>query len=74
MVVLDFRAAKTCDAKRALLDRARLNGDARMLSTLQPYTGTKGCGFFGISDCYPCLHKDGVLKDTINALSEHGAP
>jgi len=74
MVLLDFRAAKTCDAKRALLDRARLNGDARMLSTLQPYTGTKGCGFFGLSDCYPCLHKDSSLKDTLNALSEHAAP
>jgi serine/threonine-protein kinase len=74
MVVLDFRAAKTCDAKRALLDRARLNGDARMLSTLQPYTSTKGCGFLGFSDCYPCLHKDSTLKDTLNALAEHAAP
>jgi eukaryotic-like serine/threonine-protein kinase len=74
MVLLDFRAAKTCDAKRALLDRARLNGDARMLSTLQPYTSTKGCGFLGISDCYPCLHKDSGLRDTLNALAEHAAP
>jgi serine/threonine-protein kinase len=74
LVLLDFRAARTCDAKRALLDRAKANGDARMLATLQPYASTKGCGFFGVSDCYPCLHKDGALKDTVTALSERAAP
>ena len=74
LVLLDFRAARSCDAKRALLDRAKLIGDARMLATLQPYASTRGCGFFGVSDCYPCLHKDGVLKDTVNALSERAAP
>jgi hypothetical protein len=73
LVLLDFRAAKSCDGKRALLDRAKLSGDGRMLATLQGYQSSKGCGFFSLSDCYPCLHKDSALKDAINALSDHPA-
>jgi serine/threonine-protein kinase len=69
-VLLDFREAKTCEAKRALIDRARAYGDARMASALQPYLATRGCGFFGHADCYPCLHKDGALKDAIGAIGE----
>jgi serine/threonine-protein kinase len=73
-VLLDFKEAKTCDAKRALLDRAKTAGDGRMLSTLQAYQSTRGCGFLGVIDCYPCLHKDSALKDTIAALSDHATP
>jgi serine/threonine-protein kinase len=69
-VLLDFRDAKTCDAKRALLDRAGEHGDSRLLPVLQPYLGTRGCGFFSRSDCYPCLHKDTALKDAMSAIEE----
>ncbi len=69
-VLLDFREAKTCEAKRELIDRARAYGDARMASALQPYLATRGCGFFGRADCYPCLHKDTALKEAIGAIGE----
>jgi serine/threonine protein kinase len=69
-VLLDFRDAKTCDAKRALLDRAGDHGDARMLLVLQPYLATRGCGFLSHADCYPCMHKDTALRDAMSAIEE----
>ena len=72
-VILDLRDAKTCDAKRELLDRARDQGDARVLGMLQQYEATRGCGFLGVTDCYPCLHKDKQLREAIVAIQERGA-
>jgi serine/threonine-protein kinase len=69
-VLLDFRDAKTCDAKRSLLDRAGDHGDTRMLLVLQPYLATRGCGFLSHSDCYPCMHKDTALRDAMTAIEE----
>jgi serine/threonine-protein kinase len=69
-VLLDFRDAKTCDAKRALLERAGDHGDARMALVLQPYLATRGCGFLSHSDCYPCMHKDSALRDAMSAIEE----
>jgi serine/threonine-protein kinase len=72
-VILDFREAKTCDAKRGLLERARDQGDARLLSILPPYESTRGCGFLGTTDCYPCLHKDRTLREAMTAIQERAA-
>jgi serine/threonine-protein kinase len=69
-VLLDFRDAKTCDAKRALLDRAGEHGDVRMLLVLQPYLATRGCGFLSHADCYPCMHRDTALRDAMSAIEE----
>jgi serine/threonine-protein kinase len=72
-VLLDFRDAKTCDAKRDLLDRARDKGDARMSALLQQHQSKSGCGFLGMFDCYGCLHKDTALRDTISAIEDRVA-
>jgi serine/threonine-protein kinase len=69
-IVLAFREAKTCDAKHALLSEARDKGDVRMFALLQPYEASRGCGFFGRSDCYPCMRKDHELSDTLQALQD----
>jgi serine/threonine-protein kinase len=69
-ILLDFRDAKTCDAKRALLDRAHDHGDARLLLILQPDIASRGCGFLGQRDCYPCMHKDTALRDAMSAIEE----
>ncbi|MBV9948532.1 MAG: serine/threonine protein kinase, partial [Myxococcales bacterium] len=69
-VLLDFREAKTCEEKRALLERARDEGDQRLLGVLQPLESTRGCGFFGRSDCYPCLRKDHQLVEARGAIEE----
>ena len=60
--------------KHALLQDAGDKGDARMAGMLTPYQSSRGCGFLGRSDCYPCLHKDTALKDAIAALSGYGRP
>ncbi len=69
LVSLDLRAASTCEGKRALLPRAKDTGDARTLAVLSSYTPTQGCGFLGVRDCWPCLHKGGALAAAINAIS-----
>jgi serine/threonine-protein kinase len=71
-VLLDFRDAKSCDAKRALLDRAHDQGDSRLAPVLQQYEATRGCGFLGALDCYSCMHKDKQLHDAIAAIQERG--
>ncbi len=69
-LALEFRDAKTCDAKHALLTRARDQGDARILPTLQQYQATHGCGFLGAADCYPCMRKDALLSDAKSAVED----
>jgi hypothetical protein len=72
-VLLDFRDAKTCDAKRALLTRARDQADARMLAVLQQHQSNRGCGFLALLDCYPCLHHDTQLADTMSSIEQRSA-
>ena len=69
-VALAFRDAKTCELKRALLADIRDKGDSRILALLQPYESTRGCGFLGHADCYPCLHRDRDLADALQALQD----
>jgi len=72
-VLLDFKDAKTCDQKHTLLDRAREQGDARILPVLQAYQAARGCGFLGRSDCYPCMHKDRELSAAISAITDRAS-
>ena len=69
-VVLAFHDAKSCEQRHALLADVRDRGDTRMLPLLQPYESTRGCGFFGRSDCYPCMHKDRDLVDAVQAVQD----
>ena len=67
-VLLDFKAATSCGAKRDLMTRAKDNGDARLLSSLKPLKATRGCGLFSRADCWPCLRKEGGLDEAITAI------
>jgi serine/threonine protein kinase len=67
-ILLDLRAATSCESKHALLSRAKADGDHRALVILQPLASTGGCGFVGRRDCNPCLHRDGELTDAIAAV------
>jgi hypothetical protein len=69
-VLLAFRDAKTCDQKHALLEDVRDKGDARMLPQLQPYESSRGCGFLGRTDCYPCMHRDHLLLDAKQGITD----
>ena len=68
-LLLDFRDAKSCDQKHALLERIRAHGDARMLPILQSLETKHGCGFLNHSDCYSCMRRDTMLGDAISAIS-----
>ncbi|MGA2447804.1 MAG: protein kinase [Polyangiaceae bacterium] len=68
-LVFDFRESKGCDQKHALLDRARTQGDSRLMPLLQPLESKRGCGFLARSDCYPCMRHDTMLADAIAAIS-----
>ena len=72
-ILLQFKDAKTCDQKHALLDAVREKADARMLPLLQPYEAVRGCGFLGRNDCYPCMHRDHQLEEAKQALTERAA-
>jgi eukaryotic-like serine/threonine-protein kinase len=69
-VALDLKSAKGCEAKRALLPRLKAEGDRRALAILKPLQDSRGCGFMGFADCWPCLHRDGQLTATIAEIAE----
>lgn len=68
-VLIELRAAKTCEAKAALLSRARDHGDARALAELRALTKKTGCGRRGAHDCWPCLRDDGALEAAIRQIA-----
>ncbi len=70
LITIDLRAASGCEAKRALLVRAKEHGDARTLSILRPLTATNGCGFLGLEDCWRCMRSDTALTETIAAIKQ----
>jgi serine/threonine-protein kinase len=72
-IVLELRDAKNCETKHGLLERAREVGDVRALALLQQYQQTRGCGFLGVADCYPCLRRDELLSETAAAIEERTA-
>ena len=67
-LVLELKEAVTCQSKLALLDRAKDDGDTRLLPGLKPLTYTSGCGFFGGSDCWKCLRRDKKVAEAIAAI------
>jgi serine/threonine-protein kinase len=71
-IVLDLRAAKTCDAKRDVVSRAAKDADGRALPALKALQKKGGCGFLGSRDCWPCLRKDGVLDEAVAAIEARG--
>jgi serine/threonine protein kinase len=72
-VLLDLREARGCEGKHAVLERARDQGDARLLPMLQQWSSTRGCGFLNAADCYPCMRKDSLLSDATSAIGQRAA-
>jgi eukaryotic-like serine/threonine-protein kinase len=73
LVLLQFKDARSCDQKYQLLDDARDKADSRMTPMLQGYQGTRGCGFLSRADCWPCLHRDHLLQDALQAIADRAA-
>lgn len=72
-VALGLREAKSCEARRGLLEAARDHGDERSLAHLRPLTYTRGCGFLGTGDCWRCLRGDKRLDEAIKAIEARRA-
>jgi len=72
-VAIDMRSASGCEAKRALLSRAKEQGDTRVLGSLRGLVASRGCGFLGLGDCWSCLRRDNALGSAIAAVEERSA-
>ncbi len=64
-IAYDLRSAKKCEAKIALFERAKTDGDGRTLGLLQLLNHS--CGRRN-ADC--CLHNDPALKATMDAIKD----
>ncbi len=73
-VALDLRRAKACHQYKALLPRATNTGDSRSLRPLKALRTSRGCGFLGLKDCFPCVRSGTALKDAIAAAEARPAP
>jgi serine/threonine-protein kinase len=69
-VAVELRGASGCEAKKALLARAKEHGDERLLSSLRGLQAPKGCGFLGLGDCWGCLRRDNALGAAIAAIED----
>jgi serine/threonine-protein kinase len=69
-LVIEFRAASSCEAKKALLGRAKEQGDGRLLTSLRALQTPKGCGFLGLGDCWSCMRRDNTLGAAMAAIEE----
>jgi hypothetical protein len=69
-LVVEFRAATSCESKKALLGRAKEQGDGRLLASLRTLQVPKGCGFLGLADCWSCMRRDNALGAAMAAIEE----
>lgn len=73
-LALEIRAAKTCNAVRALLPRMKEHGDERSATPLRRYRVSNGCGFLGFGDCHKCLRRDDALEKAIALVAKRPGP
>ncbi|HKQ69746.1 MAG TPA: serine/threonine-protein kinase [Polyangiaceae bacterium] len=69
-VAFDLKNSSGCESKRALLGRAKEQGDARSLAGLRTLQAAKGCGFLGLGDCWSCMRRDNALGAAIAAIED----
>jgi hypothetical protein len=76
LITLELRSASDCEARKRLFERAKENGDSRTMVLLKAWVPTRGCGggIRGGRDCNPCMHRDGSLAKTIDAVAERSKP
>ncbi len=63
-----------CSDYAELLPRAIEFADERSEKKLKSLNGTRGCGFLGMQDCYPCLRKGSDLEAAQKAAGKREAP
>ena len=74
-VLLDLRRAKGCPAHKKLLPQVAEHGDERAAQRLKRMLANRrGCGFFGLSDCYGCLRRTELLATATESAERRAAP
>jgi tetratricopeptide (TPR) repeat protein len=73
-VAVALRAAPYCEKAYQLLPEAKESGDERALKQLRRYASTVGCGRRSKRDCFPCMHRDGRLKEAMQAIEQRTKP
>ncbi len=72
-IAVALRHAKTCAARKNLLERAKNVGDQRSLRYLHRLTPQTGCGKNDKADCNPCLRGDDSLAQAIQTIGKRVA-
>jgi serine/threonine-protein kinase len=73
-VALELNEARGCSDYRRVLPKVTASGDDRCLRTLRRLTYDRGCGLFGLGDCYACLRGTNTLSQAIEAVKTRPGP
>lgn len=74
LVVLDLRAAESCDSVKDALTRALEHGDRRVVPLLGRFSQKKGCGDDKRDDCWACLREGEELKAAAKSVATRAPP
>ena len=74
LVALELMDARGCVDYRRVLPRVISDGDERCLRTLRRLTYDRGCGLFGLGDCYGCLRGSAALSQALEAAKNRPSP
>ena len=73
-VALDLRHVEDCEKLAELLKQVEDVGDRRALNPMRRFNRRTGCGDNERSDCWSCLRKGDLLRDSSSAASKRAAP
>jgi serine/threonine-protein kinase len=71
---LELNDARGCTEYRRVLPKVTSAGDDRCLRTLRRLSYDRGCGLFGLGDCYACLRGNNALSQAIDAVKNRPGP
>jgi eukaryotic-like serine/threonine-protein kinase len=74
LVTLELMDARGCGDYRRALPKVISDGDERCLRTLRRLTYDRGCGLFGLGDCYSCLRGSAALSQAIESVRSRPSP
>ena len=73
-IALELMDARGCSDYRRVLPKVVSDGDDRCLRTLRRLTYDRGCGLFGLADCYGCLRSNATLSQALEAAKSRPSP
>ncbi len=74
LAAFELMDARGCSDYRRALPKVISDGDERCLRTLRRLTYDRGCGLFGLGDCYSCLRGNAALSQAIESVRGRPSP